>query len=885
MKNKPYQYLLLILFSSICYSQTVIKEKVKITSGEIYKIRNSNVTVTSNCSVSLEFNWDKSDFEASICSYYSGGTYCTNSIKGGSIETTVIDDALNHVSFRVALNLEENVESNFNYRVRVNGVAIQNGYGKAKGRWLSPVYIYIGPLFDEPYRPEIFNNFRTYLQYSIGSSRLCYKKPVDISIFTNIDCEGEFNITKNSLAKVKIEPPIKGVELYEYGTKNKMGTEVTKTLQEIWDLGYQIIIDENYYSTKDETLYVTTEIEGRVRKDSIIIGASQYGINTENTGIDIMERDSVIINVYSESDNECSPPELPEFIKYNIRIVEGEEYGMLKDLSQERYGRELENISHNKGSINFLFIADTTKSLDERTVIIEVTTTSENIEPLYIEVRIIPNRILVEFASSTIGAGDTSLINLKYRDKNGNIVEFEEGERFLVRTNTEYGYFLYVDEVTGEEIPQNEILYEKLPIKFVALEDIPYPYIKTEIRVITYLGDEVLCGKGSIKIRNRKVNAYFEKEPKMGDTIEVKVNLIDSEGNIKELPDTTHFEVGIKEGCGIGKILTADGREGDYFFRIPKPIRFIVNDSIKVDSSKVVIRVGIAKKPKVEEPPILIGKVVGKGNKSKKERTVKNTEDYYCSVSEYVYERYGLAEGVLKKKDCSTAPQCEGEVEPKINIIKIEESHCNDNPIVDGVTVFYINRFEEEFDLSACYNSQLDKWQFEIITPLKYSSEVCYREGRVYLRDTSDLRRLSIDELCNAEVDIANFESAQHTVYKIEEIIRRHEELHVEQNKMMFSKALEETKFYERFKEYKISCDEINDENIARLTALKDNKPMLLEFIESFKQKKKETEGNPYSEDIEEIQRYIDNERDINDKLKGIREKYFEVIKKITKCF
>lgn len=37
MKNRPYQFMLLILilFSSICYSQTVIKEKVSITAEKL----------------------------------------------------------------------------------------------------------------------------------------------------------------------------------------------------------------------------------------------------------------------------------------------------------------------------------------------------------------------------------------------------------------------------------------------------------------------------------------------------------------------------------------------------------------------------------------------------------------------------------------------------------------------------------------------------------------------------------------------------------------------------------------------------------------------------------------------------------------------------------
>lgn len=476
-KNIPFKVTILFLFNflflSNLYSQVIIKEKLKITHDKI-KNNNNFIATDLGCTISLSFLWDKPDYEASLCTYYSGGTYCSDWTKGGNIGTTVIGNSIWDVSFRVSLNLEENVECNFSYSVSINGVVIHNGSGKVVGKWLYPVYVYIDP---SDYSLEKFNDYRNVVEYSIGSNRLCYKKPVSLSIYTNINCENktELNITKNSLVKIKLAPSLPGIELYEYETKKSVGTEIIKKLEEVWNLGYQITVNEDYYNTKEETLYVYTEIEGRSRKDSIVIAPSYYVINTDNTSINIIAGDSVLINAYIESSDICTSPKLPDSIKFNIRIIEGSEHASLKDLSQGYYGKELKSLPHNKGNINFLFIADSSFSNDEKIVLVEISSTSESIEPLELEFKIKPNRIIVGIEPSTISADDTALIKIKYKDIDGTIREFQDEQVFIVSTDTEYGYFLYEDEITGEEIAQNEILYKKLPLKFVAYEDIPYP--------------------------------------------------------------------------------------------------------------------------------------------------------------------------------------------------------------------------------------------------------------------------------------------------------------------------------------------------------------------------------------------------------------------------
>lgn len=370
------------------------------------------------------------------------------------------------------------------------------------------------------------------------------------------------------------------------------------------------------------------------------------------------------------------------------------------------------------------------------------------------------------------------------------------------------------------------------------------------------------------------------EEIKPGEEANIILKKRNRDGTITEFREEQLFDIRIKEGEEYGTIWIEDwGDTTDeaYFIRAAG-LKFKAREDIEKNEVEVIIEVRTS-------PEIIAGNIK-EGQKEKNRVILRKDSNIKDETEDDENEPlWGIGKVIIKRNDCSSAPQCEGEVEPKINIIKIEESHCNDNPIADGITIFYIKRFEDEFDLSACYNNQLDKWQFEIITPLKYSSEVCYREGRVYLRDTSDLRRLSIDELCNAEVDIANFENAQHTIYKVEEIIRKHEEIHVEQNINMFNQALQKIKFYEKFKLLTLRCGDFDSLQKALEYA---DKYFKLNLVKKLKQEylkiKNKTEGNPYSEEIEKINQWIKNEENINRKLYSVRDEYLEAIKKIAKC-
>jgi len=125
--------------------------------------------------------------------------------------------------------------------------------------------------------------------------------------------------------------------------------------------------------------------------------------------------------------------------------------------------------------------------------------------------------------------------------------------------------------------------------------------------------DGTLFGTGTITIEKEGIKAYFDKSTfTAGDTLNVIIKRIDSNGNEIDYPDTTNFEVGIKEGCELGNILTSTNQKGGFFSQIRAPIRFLVADSINTGTDTlVVLRVG-APNLSVTDTKVSNSKIAGK---------------------------------------------------------------------------------------------------------------------------------------------------------------------------------------------------------------------------------------------------------------------------------
>ena len=93
-----------------------------------------------------------------------------------------------------------------------------------------------------------------------------------------------------------------------------------------------------------------------------------------------------------------------------------------------------------------------------------------------------------------------------------------------------------------------------------------------------------LYGSGVIQLNTEKLVAYLDRDTlSPGDTANILIKSVDASGNTKDYPDTTQFEIGVINGCGLGNILDSNGNMEEYFANVLQPLKFVVNMQADVD--------------------------------------------------------------------------------------------------------------------------------------------------------------------------------------------------------------------------------------------------------------------------------------------------------------
>jgi len=403
---------------------------------------------------------------------------------------------------------------------------------------------------------------------------------------------------------------------------------------------------------------------------------------------------------------------LPESTKFNLEIIRGIQYGVCKDIENVNEGVILSGLNHEEGVLKFVFNSNGIAPEGEDSILIRVWTTDNKIEPIEIPLVIIQPRIKVIFSPTNIMPGDTADVILKKIEPDGSIIDFEEDQRFDIKliAGSQYGdiYIQQWEELTDES------WYVEQGFKFIASTEIDSMPVESVLKVNTSGGmagsrlpgnesteedyrkigkstssknfeaqkrnisgqhkttagdvsksvmidgtDEQLWGIGKILIGESEnvlyLHARFEKEKiSAGDTVNVIITKVDKDGNESNFPDNTQFEVGIKEGCEIGNILTSSGATGKFFSSISSPIRFIVADSLGQDSV-VILRVGVSD---TELSQSLINKTTQNINRNiineSTHTTTRNDnlkyvmDDAYCAVGNYLYENKDFPSAVVE---------------------------------------------------------------------------------------------------------------------------------------------------------------------------------------------------------------------------------------------
>jgi hypothetical protein len=400
-------------------------------------------------------------------------------------------------------------------------------------------------------------------------------------------------------------------------------------------MNYYIALLPDYLSDKERYIKVTASYNGYNKSDTLRIPPRNYSILTEPIRV-YMNWLNKNIDVFGFLGDWEEP--LPDTIQYNLKIAGDNRLIDIVLLSSGERGKEFYNIPHDYGYFGFEVVPTSEKPLKDDTLKIKISTTDPKIDTAEVEVIYPVQRILVEFNPEIIMPGDTADVILKKIETDGRIVNFPDDQLFDFRIiggdhygtvfvpewgdTTDEGWYVeqgfkFIAATPIENLPVESVLMVKTSGGFASSrlsgkESIKEEYRKSNMAnsienfeaqerntsgqhkttigevsksVMISEADEQLWGIGKILIGESEnvfyLHARFEKEKiSAGDTVNVIITKVDKDGNESNFPENTQFEVGIKEGCEIGNILTSSGATGKFFSSISSPIRFIVADSL-----------------------------------------------------------------------------------------------------------------------------------------------------------------------------------------------------------------------------------------------------------------------------------------------------------------
>lgn len=204
-----------------------------------------------------------------------------------------------------------------------------------------------------------------------------------------------------------------------------------------------------------------------------------------------------------------------------------------------------------------------------------------------------------------------------------------------------------------------------------------------------------------------------------------------------------------------------------------------------------------------------------------------------------------------KKKTCSTAPQCEGEVEPPWIELKKIESYpelCNEKENLRGA---FSPQIEKEFSINqieACYNKEEDRWQFKLPGGnkfyIEYKLEICYENiNRLYgnkaIYSLEELNKIPKDSVCRAIRDfkllLGSYGEVPKGRYYIVEYTKEHEDVHLSDFRTIVNNTYIKDNFFEKFINLKLSCEDVKDINDAKMIGENHYNNLFKEFRKNIK--------------------------------------------------
>lgn len=361
----------------------------------------------------------------------------------------------------------------------------------------------------------------------------------------------------------------------------------------------------------------------------------------------------------------------PENVTFKIEIIEGAEYGTIKNSETGEVNSVFEGLSWEEIKTNiFTYSANGLQPDSTARVTIRHSSSDADIQPQDISFTIKRNSIpppsvggsiYFQMDKKYVMLSDTVNIHLLWINEVSDTLEFLPMQRFRVEIaeGIEYGRLVDVgsgiqgDDLNDAGVDLKLIIETEIPVDLAKITLVSQADVLRFNRAIRgtgeiqqeealernknnrkepitpefiIVGDHIVGIAEVIIDKNPFVVEITPEEISAGDTALITIKQQNSDGSLIEFPANQQFEIGMIDGCLLGK-LSKNGIDTNYLYGITQPIYFIADTN--AGSGVVKVRVGLIE--------------MTEGNRSTKGR--KTTESgEYCFMNTFQAERYKDAE-------------------------------------------------------------------------------------------------------------------------------------------------------------------------------------------------------------------------------------------------
>ena len=468
----------------------------------------------------------------------------------------------------------------------------------------------------------------------------------------------------------------------------------------------------------------------------------------------------------------------PDNVTFNIEIIEGQQYGSIKNSETNETATSFTGLSYNNLNTTFTYYANGLQPDSATIVKIRHSSSDVDLVPMEFSFMVKKNNIpppseggsiYVKMDKKVVIPGDTVNVQLLWIDAVGDTVEFSQIQRFKVdlAEGSEYGTIL--DAETGDTsdtfteianefkvIVAPQIEPETAKIVLVAEADLII--FTRPVRINNGIGttkqlqknsvDKVddeggtntdviiienhLVGVGEITIT--KTPFIIEIVPAVvsaGDTAQIIPMKLNPDGTTTPFDTLQTFEIGMLDGCPLG-YLSAEADSNNYFYGVTQPFYFIA-DSI-ADSGSVSIRVGVIDMSQLNRSITNNNNIIPESDNPVSCANVSFEENLYTNANVVVgnkCEDYPCDENFKY-----TPPDIVSEIDDIVwsttyTYENATRDFCPEGSPKGGHTrILFDDAFDVPFNsrklikdqlitpytINACFDIQKNKWQYSILT-------------------------------------------------------------------------------------------------------------------------------------------------------------------------